>query len=167
VHKTKISNITAQIYHNSTKCKGTCISPVGWGTALHARSSIPDGVIRIFHCCNPSFRTRALKSTQPLRGMSNMNISWRVKPAGALGWQPYHIHMPIVLKSGSLNLLEPSGPVRACNGTILPSVNGNSPLCNKRYLKYTDKNLNKWKEQMYTGKMTLLCIIWTSRHNIY
>ena len=28
--------------------------------------------------------------------------------------------MPIVLKSGSLNLLEPSGPVQACNGTALP-----------------------------------------------
>jgi hypothetical protein len=24
------------------------------------------------------------------------------------------------LKSGSLNLLEPSGPVQACNGTALP-----------------------------------------------
>ena len=28
--------------------------------------------------------------------------------------------MPIVLKSGNLNLLEPSGPVQACNGTALP-----------------------------------------------
>ena len=28
--------------------------------------------------------------------------------------------MPIVLKSGSLNLLEPSGPVQACNGIVLP-----------------------------------------------
>jgi len=28
--------------------------------------------------------------------------------------------VPIVLKSGSLNLLEPSGPVQACNGTALP-----------------------------------------------
>ena len=27
--------------------------------------------------------------------------------------------MPIVLKSGSLNLLEPSGPVQACNATAL------------------------------------------------
>jgi hypothetical protein len=27
--------------------------------------------------------------------------------------------MPIVLKSGSLNLPEPSGPVQACNGTAL------------------------------------------------
>ena len=28
--------------------------------------------------------------------------------------------MPIVLKSGSLNLPEPSGPVQACNGSALP-----------------------------------------------
>jgi len=28
--------------------------------------------------------------------------------------------MPIVLKSGSLSLLEPSGPVQACNGIALP-----------------------------------------------
>jgi len=28
--------------------------------------------------------------------------------------------VPIVLKSGSLNLLEPSGPVQACNGSALP-----------------------------------------------
>ena len=28
--------------------------------------------------------------------------------------------MPIVLKSGSLILLEPSGPVQACNGIALP-----------------------------------------------
>jgi hypothetical protein len=28
--------------------------------------------------------------------------------------------VPVVLKSGSLNLLEPSGPVKACNGGALP-----------------------------------------------
>ena len=28
--------------------------------------------------------------------------------------------MPIVLKSGSVNLLEPLGPVQACNGIALP-----------------------------------------------
>jgi len=43
-----------------------------------------------------------------------------VKGAGAYGWQPYHLHVPIVLKSGSLNLLERSGPVQACNGIALP-----------------------------------------------
>ena len=37
--------------------------------------------------------------------------------------------MQIVLKSGSLNLLEPSGPVQACNGIALPLPysNGVSP----------------------------------------
>jgi hypothetical protein len=43
-----------------------------------------------------------------------------VKAAGAQGWQPYHLHVPIVLKPASLNLLEPSGPVQACNGIALP-----------------------------------------------
>jgi len=57
-----------------------------------------------------------LGSTQPLTEMSTRNISWGVKAAGALAWQPYHLQVPIVLKSGSLNLLEPSGPVQACNG---------------------------------------------------
>ena len=59
----------------------------------------------------------AAGSTQPLTEMSTRNISWGVKAAGAYSWQPYHLHVPIVLKSGSLNLLEPSGPVQACNGT--------------------------------------------------
>jgi hypothetical protein len=43
-----------------------------------------------------------------------------VKAAGAQGWQPCHLHVPIVLKSGSLKLLEASGPVKACNGIALP-----------------------------------------------
>jgi hypothetical protein len=30
--------------------------------------------------------------------------------------------MPIVLKSGSLNLLEPSGPVQGCNGVAFASL---------------------------------------------
>jgi hypothetical protein len=39
-----------------------------------------------------------------------------VKAADAYGWQLCHLHVPIFLKSGSLNLLETSGPVKACNG---------------------------------------------------
>jgi hypothetical protein len=55
------------------------------------------------------------------------NYSWYsfllpgVKVASAYGWQPYHLHVPIVLKSGSINLLESSGPLQACNGIALPS----------------------------------------------
>jgi hypothetical protein len=36
-----------------------------------------------------------------------------VKAAGAYGWQPCHLHVPTVLKSGSLNLLEPPGALQA------------------------------------------------------
>jgi len=62
----------------------------------------------------------ALALTQPLTEMSTRNITSEVKVADAEGWQPYHFHVPIVWKSGSLNLLEPSGSVQACNGIALP-----------------------------------------------
>jgi hypothetical protein len=82
--------------------------------------SIPDGVFIIFHLRNRSGCTMALGSTQTLAGMSTRDISWGVKAIGAWGLQPYHLHATTVLKSGSLNLLEPSGPVQACNGIALP-----------------------------------------------
>ena len=47
------------------------------------------------------------------------NFLW-VKTAGAWGWQPHLLLVSNVMKSGSLNLLEPSGPHRACYGTALP-----------------------------------------------
>jgi hypothetical protein len=59
--------------------------------------SIPDGVMEFFIDINPSDRTMALGSTQPL------------PPSCA-----------VVKKSGNLNFLEPSGPLQACNGTALP-----------------------------------------------
>ena len=91
--------------------------------------SSSDGVIGIFRWHNPSGRTMALGSTQPLTEMSTGNISWGVKAAGAYGWQPCHLHVPTVLKSGSLDLLEPSGPVQACNGTALPLPHSSYDLC--------------------------------------
>jgi hypothetical protein len=42
--------------------------------------------------------------TQPLTEMSTRNI----------------IHVLIVIKSGNLNLMAPSGPLQACNGIALP-----------------------------------------------
>jgi len=62
----------------------------------------------------------ALELTQPLTETSTRNISWGVKATGAWGLQPYHLHAPTVFKSGSNNLLEPSGPVQGCNGITLP-----------------------------------------------
>jgi hypothetical protein len=46
-----------------------CYKPEGEG-------SIPDGVIGIFHCHNPSGRTMSLGLTQTLTEMSTRNISW-------------------------------------------------------------------------------------------
>ena len=41
----------------------------------------------------------------------------------------YHLHVPTVLKSGSLNLLEPSGSVQDCNGIVLPLALPYSVIC--------------------------------------
>ena len=59
-------------------------------------------------------------ATRPTTEKSTRDISWGLKATGAYGWKPYRIHVPIVLKSGSLKLLEPSGPVQVFNGIALP-----------------------------------------------
>jgi hypothetical protein len=46
--------------------------------------------------------------------------------------------MPIVLKSGSLSLLEPSGPLLACNGIALPF-----PFNKNRAADFIEKNIEK------------------------
>jgi len=70
---------------------------------------------------NFSDRTMALGSTQPLTEMSTRRISLGVKAAGA---KADKTTLPpscaVVMKSGNLNFLEPSGPLQACNGTALP-----------------------------------------------
>jgi len=43
-----------------------------------------------------------------------------VKAAGVCGWQLYHLHVLIVMKSRSLKLLETSEPVQTCIKIILP-----------------------------------------------
>ena len=45
-------------------------------TSRKVAGSIPDGFNGIFHWHNPSGRTMALGSTQPLTEMSTRNISW-------------------------------------------------------------------------------------------
>ena len=43
-----------------------------------------------------------------------------IKAGCAYGSQPYHLLVPTVLKSGTLNLLEASETVQVCNGIALP-----------------------------------------------
>jgi hypothetical protein len=61
-----------------------CLCPCIYhcATSRKIAGSIPD-VIRIFHLLNPSGRTMALGSTQPLTEMSTRDISLGVKAAGA------------------------------------------------------------------------------------
>jgi hypothetical protein len=77
--------------------------------------SIPDGVIEIFCSHNSSGRTVALGSTHPLTENNTGNTSSGVKSTDLRADNP-PTFVPIVLKSGSLNLLEPFGSVQTCNG---------------------------------------------------
>jgi len=53
---------------------------------------------------------------------------------------------PTVLKSGSLNLLEPSGPVQACNGIALP-LHTVCTVCEINVLK---KYIGIWRRFRYS-----------------
>ena len=52
-------------------------------TSRKVAGSIPSVVAGIFYSHNPSGRTKALGSTQPLTEMSTRNIFWVIKAAGA------------------------------------------------------------------------------------
>ena len=87
-------------------------------TSRKVAGSIPDGVTGIFDMILPA----ALYPWGWI--ISNRNEYQEYIPgvmvARAQGWQPYHLHMPTVLKYASLNLLETSEPVQACNWIALP-----------------------------------------------
>ena len=61
----------------------------------------------------------ALGSTQPLTEMSTRSISWG-KGGRCVRLTTLQPSCAVVTKSGNLNFLEPSGPLRAFNGTDLP-----------------------------------------------
>ena len=89
-----------------------------WGISRKVVGSIPNGVTGIFLWHNPSGSTITLGLNQPLTEMSTRSIFWGIKAAGALGWH-FDVHVSIVLKSGSLILLEISGSVQECNVIVL------------------------------------------------
>jgi len=61
-----------------------------------------------------------LGSTQPLTEMSTRCISWGVKGGQCVRLTTLPPSCAVVMKSGDLDFLEPSGPLQACNGTALP-----------------------------------------------
>jgi hypothetical protein len=79
-----VSNSNIQLFY----CKYSRLILLFWGPLMVAQwlrycatnwkvaDSIPGGVIGIFHWHNPSDRTMALGSTEPLTEMSTRSISW-------------------------------------------------------------------------------------------
>jgi hypothetical protein len=87
-------------------------------TSRNVVGSIPNSVIGIFQWHNPSGHPLALGSTQPPTEMGTRNISWGIKAAGAYGWQPCHLHVPIVLKLGALSSWNVQGLFRSVMGLL-------------------------------------------------
>jgi len=61
----------------------------------------------------------ALGSTQSLKEMSTRCISWGLRRP-VIKADNLTTICAVVMKSGNLNFLEPSGPLQVCNGTALP-----------------------------------------------
>jgi len=61
----------------------------------------------------------ALGSTQPVTEMSTRCICWGYS-SRCVRLTTLPPSCAVVMKSGNLNFLEPSGPLQACNGTALP-----------------------------------------------
>jgi len=55
----------------------------------------------------------------------------------------------IVLKSGSLNLLEPSGPVQACNGMALSCENPTGRM--RVFARYDDLTVASLRIRVFFG----------------
>ena len=85
-------------------------------TSRKVAGSIPDFVIGIFLWHNPHYGPG-------VESASNRNEYQEyflgVKAAVMYGWQPYQLHVPIVLKFGRFRLLELSERLQACNGNAL------------------------------------------------
>jgi len=67
-----------------------------WATSPNVVGLIPGGIIWILHRLIHHCSTMILGYTQSLKEISATDISWRVKAAGAYGWQPSHLHVPAV-----------------------------------------------------------------------
>ena len=90
--------------------------------ALHYKPEDCGFVSRWCHCNFYWRNSTSLGSTQPQMEMSTTNIFCGVKAAGESGW-PHQIHVPIVLKSGSLNHLElPVSSLKAVYHFILGHI---------------------------------------------
>jgi hypothetical protein len=124
-----LDNQVERTLHVTIICNNLKYFPDGarGGAVVEALSYKPEGrgidsqwCNGIFHWHNPSgYYGPGVNSDSNINEYQEYLLG--VKAAGALGWKPCHLHVPIVLKSGSLILLEPLGPVKAVMGLFLLS----------------------------------------------
>jgi hypothetical protein len=72
------------------------------------------GFIGIFHWRNPSGSTMALAWTHPLTEMSDRIICWKIKAAGAYGWQTYYPHCQLSWNLGAPISWKPQSFYKDC-----------------------------------------------------
>jgi hypothetical protein len=117
--------------------------------------------------------------TQSLTEMSTRIISWEVKAASAQGC-PYLLHVLTVLKSMSLNLLEPSGPFKVCNWiyylTLVainsrnfsnPTWNHKVTICDIFLAKYKANSTSYMKRNIQTNMKQGPCLDVALRNRIW
>ena len=129
--------------------RGQAVAQLVEATSRKVAVSIPWYITEISNWLNPSGRTLALGWIQPLTETNTRGVSWGAKMAGVYSWQPYHLHVSIVLISDSFNLLEPSGLVQPCTG-IAAHKAGHADLwlvpfmktCTSHVPKYSNKSIN-------------------------
>ena len=91
------------------------LSPLGASTCrrherlLSAKDGITGEKWSVNFACDFDFHVNPGFFVMP-RKSATWETAW--EGMGGEGGKPYHLHVPIVLKSGSFNLLVPSGPVQ-------------------------------------------------------
>jgi len=101
------------INHDHDGARGDAVA---WGIALQAgRSRVRFPMVSMTYSFRPHYGP-GIDSASGRNEYQEYFVG--VKAVGAYGWQPCHLHLPIVMMSGSLNLLELSGLSRS--GIALP-----------------------------------------------
>jgi len=124
----------------------------GWGTALlGGRSLVRFPMVSLGFFIDIIFAA-AWKQSLTQISTRYTCISGGVKAVAAYCWQPHHFHVPILSKSGSLELLEPSQPVTGISSFFhihkCKSINkimpGNSATKLAYCLKDSNHRRNYW-----------------------